>query len=337
MELRAGDLERELARAKQSGLAGIYVIAGDEPLLVGEACDAILDAARAAGYAERTVLHAERDFDWNEVAQASASRSLFAERRIIDLRVRGASLADGAELLVQQAASASDTLVLVRAGPLDGNKRKSAWFRKLEVASTVVNVWPIEAPELPRWLERRLRAAGLACAPDALQAFADRVEGNLLAAVQEIDKLVLHDLPQPISRDDLLAVLGDAAHYDAFELVDAVLAGNAARVSRMIANLRQEGVAVFALQGAFVSQLHSVAEHKWIHPKRQQAVQAFLRRINGMRGIENTLAACALIDAQGKGQVPGDAWRSFEELLLRLCGVRVTGSRTGLALLHARS
>jgi DNA polymerase-3 subunit delta len=337
MELRAADLERELARAKQAGFAQIWVVAGDEPLLVVETCDAIIEAARAAGYAERTVLDAERDFDWNEVVQASASRSLFAERRIIDLRVRGASLGDGAELLVQQAASATDTLLLVRAGALDGSKRKSAWFRKLEKASTVVSVWPVEAHELPRWLERRLRAAGLACSRDALQAFAERVEGNLLAAVQEIDKLALHDLQQPIARDDLLAVLGDAAHYDAFELVDAVLAGNAARVSRMVANLRQEGVAVFALQGAFVSQLRGAAEGRWIHPKRQKAMEAFLRRINGLRGIENALAACALIDAQGKGQVPGDVWRSFEELLLRLCGVRVTGGKTGLALLHARS
>jgi DNA polymerase-3 subunit delta len=337
MELRAGDLERELTRAKQAGFAPVYVIAGDEPLLVGEACDAIIAATRAAGYAERTVLHAERDFDWNEVVQASANRSLFADKTLIDLRVRGASLADGAELLVQHARGATDTLLLVRAGPLDGSKRKSAWFRKLEAASTVVSVWPIDAPELPRWLERRLRAAGLACAPDALQAFAERVEGNLLAAVQEIGKLALHDLPQPIAREDLLAVLGDAAHYDAFELVDAVLAGNAARVTRMVANLRQEGVAVFALQGAFLSQLRNAAENKWIHPRRQKPMEAFVRRINGQRGIEHVLATSALIDAQGKGQVPGDAWRSFEELLLRLCGVRVTGNRTGLGLLHSRS
>jgi DNA polymerase-3 subunit delta len=334
MELRAAELGRELAR----GLAPIYLVAGDELLLVQEACDAIVAAARAAGYTERTVLHADTGFDWNEILQESASLSLFAERRIIDVRLAGSAFGrEGAEVLTGYARQpGADVLLLIRSGRLDGKQRNAAWYKALAQAGVVVPIWPVTAAELPRWLEARLQAAGLRCSRDALQALAQRVEGNLLAAVQEIEKLRLHELPQPIALVDLLAVLEDSAHYDTFELIDAALAGDAARVSRMVTNLRQEGIAVFAVLGALVSQLRRMGPNDRLPPQRQRLVGDFLRRVGGPRGVGVALSTCALIDAQGKGEIPGDPWRSLEELLLRFCGVRLFDRGTGLALLRAR-
>jgi DNA polymerase III subunit delta len=334
MELRGAELGRELAR----GLAPVYLVAGDELLLVQEACDAIVAAARGAGFTERVVLHADNSgFNWNDVLQESASLSLFAERRIIDVRVPAAAFGrDGSEVLVQYARQPSaDTLLLIRAGRVEWKQRSSAWYKALAQAGAVVTIWPISAADLPRWLEGRLQAAGLRCTRDALHALAQRVEGNLLAAVQEIAKLALHELPQPIAVDDLLAVLEDAAHYDAFELIDGALAGDAARVTRMIANLRQEGVAVFAVLGALVAQLRRMGGNERLPPQRQRVIAEFQRRIGARRGIDAILSTCALIDAQGKGEIPGDPWRSLEELLLRFCGVRLLERGTGLGFLRA--
>jgi DNA polymerase-3 subunit delta len=332
MELKAAELGRQLARE----LAPIYLVSGDEPLLVQEACDAIVAAARAAGFSERAVLHAEGSFDWTEVLQESASLSLFAERRLIDVRLPAAAFGrEGSDVLVEYARKpAPDTLLLVRCARIDARQRSSAWYKALAQVGVIVAVWPVSAAELPRWLEGRLQAAGLRCTREALQALAQRVEGNLLAAVQEIEKLALHELPQPIGLEDLLSVLEDAAHYDTFELIDAALAGDGARVARMVASLRQEGVAVFALLGALVAQLRRLAAGERMPPQRQRVVAEFERRVGGRRGVDAVLATCALIDAQGKGEVPGDPWRSLEELLLGFGGVRILGGTGGLALLR---
>jgi DNA polymerase-3 subunit delta len=334
VEVSVAELARELGR----GLAPLYLVTGDEPLQVQETCDAIIGAARAADYAERIVLHADTAaFNWDSVLQEAASRSLFAARRIIDVRVQGAAFGrEGAAALTTYAQAADpDTLLLLRAGRLDRRQRTSGWYKALVQAGVVVTVWPIAAADLPRWLERRLRQAGLSLTRDALYALAERVEGNLLAAVQEIQKLTLHELAQPIGFDQLLAVLEDAAHYDVFELIDSVMAGDPARVVRMVANLRQEGVAVFAVLGAFTAQLRRIGGKERLAPQRQRLIADFQRRQGGRKGIDTLLAISALIDAQGKGELPGDPWRSLEELLLGLCGARLLAQGTGLDYLRA--
>jgi DNA polymerase-3 subunit delta len=332
MELRGADLERQLARE----LAPAYLVAGDDPLLVQEACDAILAQAREAGFTERVVLHADSAFNWNDLLQETASMSLFATRRIVDVRVSGTGFGrDGTDVLARYGRQpAADTLLLIRAGRLEARQRTSAWYKAFSATAAVVAIWPIPAAELPRWLEGRLRAAGLRFTGQALDALAQRVEGNLLAAVQEIEKLRLSELAQPVEVEDLLAVLEDSAHYDTFELVDGALGGDAARVSRMIANLRQEGVSLFAVLGALTSQLRRIASGERLPPQRQRLVADFQRRIGARRGIASALSACALIDAQGKGQLRGDPWLSLEDLLLRLCGVRVLQSGAGIRLLR---
>ncbi|HAR31246.1 MAG TPA: DNA polymerase III subunit delta [Gammaproteobacteria bacterium] len=339
VELRSAELARALAHTPGKAppaLAPIYLIAGDETLLVEEACDSVLEAARHAGFEEREVLRVESGFDWQRLGAAAASLSLFATRRIIDLRVPDSAFGrEGGEALAAYAAHPpEDTLLLIRAGRLDARQRGSAWHRAVAAAGVVVTIWPVNANELPRWLEERLRKAGVTVTRDALTLFAERVEGNLLAAVQEVQKLALQGLPQPLDTEALLGVLEDAANFDAFELVDATLGGDARRVARVIRALEEAGVAVFAVLGALVSQLRRLRAGEYLPPQRQRMAAEFLRRVGGPDGVERMLAICALIDAQGKGEVPGDPWRSLSELLLRAAGVRLLPGPSGLTLLR---
>jgi DNA polymerase-3 subunit delta len=253
--------------------------------------------------------------------------SLFAERRIIDVRVPANKFDRVASETLRSYASApgDDTLLLIRTGRLEAKQRSSAWFKALDKLGVVVLIWPIDVSELPKWLGGRLRAAGLQLAPDALTYLSEHVEGNLLAAVQEIEKLKLANLEQPISTDALMLVMEDSAHYDAFKLIDAVFAGDAARVSRVLQSLRQEGVALFAILGALTSQLRRLPGGR-MPPQRQRLVDGFLRRLGSTSVIDRVLAQCALVDAQGKGQLLGDAWISLENLCLRLAGNRALKS-----------
>ncbi|HEX7038032.1 MAG TPA: DNA polymerase III subunit delta [Pseudomonadales bacterium] len=326
----------ELPRRLRQGLAPLYLVSGDETLLVEEACDEILGAARTAGYSERSVLFADGSFNWNDVLQDAASLSLFAERRIVDLRVAAGKLnQDAADVICRYLERpADDTLLLIRMPKLDSKEKGKAWFKSVDRHGVLLQIWPVGIRELPRWLAGRLERAGVALQPDALELLAERIEGNLLAAVQEIEKLRLSGLASPISAHDLMTVLGDSARYDVFELLDAVFEGDARRVSRMVRSLRQEGVAILGIVGFLTSQLRHVDEKRG-PPQRQRLIGGFLRRIGGSAAIERILAECALIDAQTKGQIRGDSWLTLEDLLLRLAGTRVTAG--GSPIRHLRA
>ncbi len=325
MPVKLQDLPAQL----RSALKPIYFVSGDETLLVQEACDAVVAAAQAQGYAERTILYADTGFRWRDVIDEAASLSLFAERRVIDVRVSGNKFDREASEVLRDYCSdpAEDTVLLLRAGRLEPRQRSSAWFKALEHAGVVVLVWPIGIRELPRWLDARVRSAGLDLQPDALAYLAGQVEGNLLAAVQEISKLKLLGLESPIGVEALAKVMEDSAHYDAFELIDAIFAGDLRRVRRMLQVLQQEGVALFAVLGAIVSQLRRLRSGSArLPPQRRRLVEGFLGRLGPASAIDRVLDQCALIDAQGKGQLLGDAWLSLENLCLRLAGSRALSS-----------
>ena len=331
MQLKAHDLSGHL----QGSLAPVYFISGDETLLVEEAADAVLQAARAAGFSERTVLHVESGFSWHEILQEGAAMSLFAEKKIIDLRNPTAKFdKTPSEVLREYCANPpEDNLLLIRAPRIDGRQKNSAWFKALDQVGVITQIWPIGAHELPRWLTERLRRAGQSLEPAALTYLAERVEGNLLAAVQEVEKLRLAELPQPVTVDALSAVLEDAAHYDVFELLDAVYGGESARVSRMVRGLRAEGVALFAILGALTSQLRQIAEGR-VPQFRRRITDRLVKRLGSVAAIDRVLAQCALVDQQGKGQLLGDAWISLEDLLLRLAGVRLPSLENQLEALR---
>lgn len=326
-EKLAADLER--------GLRPVYLISGDEPLLLQECADQVRAAARAGGCSERQVLDAgERSFSWLELAQGAGSLSLFAERRLLELRIpSGKPGSEGSKALLDYLDNAGDDVLLITAGRIDKASTNSKWYRAIDSAGATVSVWPVTAEQLPRWLQQRARTQGLRIDPEALELLAARVEGNLLAAVQELEKLRLLHGEAPIGIDALEAAVGDSARYDPFGCIDSALAGKGADSLRMLRGLAAEGtqpaVMLWTLSrelrlllqlcqaceaGAAPSQAVAAAK---VWPKRQPLLQAALDRHDSARCGELLLAA-AHIDGCIKGYADGDPWRNLELLLLAL-------------------
>jgi DNA polymerase-3 subunit delta len=243
MQIRAEQLRVHLAKGR---LARLYVVSGAEALLAMEAQDAIRTAARAAGFAERTVFHADARFDWPLLDQAARSGSLFAERRMIDLRLpSGKPGREGAEALAAYAGSApEDVLALLSLPRLERAARESAWARALEAAGVWVEVTPVERAQLPDWISGRLERQRQSAPREALQFVADRVEGNLLAAHQEISKLALLFPPGALTFEQVKDSVLNVARYDVFALPQALLEGDRGRIGRTIEGLRAEGEAL---------------------------------------------------------------------------------------------
>ena len=256
MRVRPDQLERHLRR----GLASIYVVHGDEPLQREESLDAIRSAARVAGFAERIVLHAEASFDWSELGAHAANLSLFAERRLIDLRVPGGSPGkEGGPTLARYATDPPpDMLLLMSCGRLDRRSTATKWFRALEAAGDVVEVHPVRPRDLPRWIVDRSASSGVTVERDAAELLAQRSEGNLLACAQEIDKLGLLAQARSITVDDVMRTVSDSARFGAFDLIDPALEGDGARVVRILQVLREEGVEPIHVLGSLTWAIRGV-------------------------------------------------------------------------------
>lgn len=247
MQVRTDQLAAHLAK----GLKPLYVVHGDEPLLAQEAADAVRAAARAAGYTERKVFTVSgAHFDWSGLLGSSQAMSLFADRQLIEIRIPGGKPGkEGSEALQRYCQTLSDdVLTLIHLPRLDGQQLKSSWFTTLDGAGVTVRVEPVERRELPTWIARRLSAQGQQVAAGdegqrTLAFFADRVEGNLLAAHQELQKLALLYPAGPLSYAQVEAAVLNVARYDVFKLGEAVLAGQVARALRMLDGLRAEGEA----------------------------------------------------------------------------------------------
>ena len=247
MQLRSDQLAAHLAK----GLKPVYTIHGDEPLLAQEAADAVRAAARAAGYAERKVFTVSgAHFDWSALLGAAQAMSLFADRQLIEIRIpSGKPGKDGSEALQRYCEALSDDLVtLVQLPRLDRQQQASAWFGALDAAGITLRVDPVERRALPAWIGQRLAAQGQRAADGedgerTLAFFADRVEGNLLAAHQELQKLALLYPRGALSFEQVEAAVLNVARYDVFKLGEAVFAGQVARALRMLDGLRAEGEA----------------------------------------------------------------------------------------------
>jgi len=320
MPLRPQDLARDLER----GLKGVYLVSGDELLLVQEACDQIVGAARRNGYDERALLQVETGFRWHELTEQANTMSLFAQRRLLDVRVPAKHFdKDAVETLLAYLANPpQDTLLLLRTERLDARQRGAAWFKKIESVGAVVLVWPIGPKEMPGWLAQRARRIGLEIDSDALGYLANSVEGNLLAAAQEIEKLALSGLAQPLTLAALTSAITDAAHYDAFDLVDAALDGEADRVRHIVWVLRAEGVAVLAVLGSLTVQLRRLLNDdlRGLPQTKERAMRAAAKRLR-KHDVEDLIGQAARIDQQVKGAAPGDPWQTLEYVALRLAGV----------------
>ncbi len=332
MKLASDKLNAHLRAA----LAPVYLIAGDEPLQREEAADAVRAAARARGYTEREIFFAERGFDWNQLGRAAANLSLFASRRILELRLpTGKPGDDGAQALSAYAqAPAPDTVLMVISARLE--RGGGQWGAALERAGVLLQVWPVEAQALPEWIEGRMRTRGLQPTPEAAAFIAARVEGNLLAAAQEIEKLQLLQGEGAVDIATAEAAVADSARYDAFKLVDAALAGEGARVARILDGLRQEGTEPPVILGALNYVLRDLATKAWQieagtpaaqvlatgWPQRRPLIQQALKR-GRARDWQRLLQRAARIDLVIKGRLPGRAWDELLDLSEGLAGLRL--------------
>jgi DNA polymerase III subunit delta len=255
LRLRAEQLAAALAR----GLAGIYLVSGDETLLVGEAADAIRAAARAAGYADRRVFFIDRSFSWDELRLATQSLSLFAERRLFELRMPSGKPDKGAALLAELAAqSAADLTYLVVTDKLDRKAGEAPWVQAIEKHGAWVPILPVDTAALPAWLRGRAKMLRIDISAEAASLIVDRVEGNLLAAQQELEKLKLLANGGLIDVDLVLRSVGDSARYDVFQVAEAAAAGDAARALRVLLGLKSEGVEPTLILWALLRELRGM-------------------------------------------------------------------------------
>lgn len=329
MPLREAQFEQALAG---TALAPAWLIAGSEPLLVLEAADALRARARELGHAEREVFEADHRFDWGTLEASFAAMSLFAQRRVVEVRLpTGKPGKEGAEVLERFARDpAPDVLLLVTAAEWS-NKHDAAWSRAIDQRGAMLVLWPVKPAELPAWISRRLKSHGLSAAPEAAQRLAERVEGNLLAAAQEVDKLALLKGKGSISADEMEALVADSARYDVFRLTDTALAGDAPKALHMLSGLRGEGEAVVPMLSWITSQVQALALLSAVQESGGNLAQAFVQarvwdskqplfRRALQRGsaahFEKLLSDCARIDRISKGRLAGDAWRELERVIV---------------------
>ncbi len=318
-------------------LAAAYLVSGDEPLQLGECCDLIRQAARQAGHTTREVLEVGSGFDWQQLAAEASAFSLFAEKKIIDLRIpSGKPGAEGGRALNAYCDDPPpDTLLLVTMPKLDRQQMNSKWFKAVDRLGVTVQVWPIEATRLPRWIEQRLQQAGIQPTREAVRMLADRVEGNLLAARQEIDKLLLLHGRGPLDAEQLANAVADSARYDVFELVDTALRGDAGRVIHILDGLRSEGIAPPVVLWALHREINSLsaisadvakglsAEHAIdrarVFSKRTALVRQGLTNLRTAQWLA-ALDRCQQADAAIKGIGGREPWILLEEIALTMCG-----------------
>ncbi len=334
-----------LATQLRKSLPGICLITGDEPLLVGEACDVVRVAARDKGFTERQVFFVERGFDWQELRAATQAMSLFAEQRILEVRLAGASPGnEGSEVLCGIAAQlgsqggAPDILVMVVADKLDARSLSTKWVSAIDKHGVLVHVWPVETAQLPVWVEKRLQRAGLKFDSGVAQLIAERVEGNLLAAQQEIDKLALLHADATLTLDNVLAAVADSARYDVLQLGLAAMQGDAARALRILDGLQEEGIdAVLVLWGvnkdlqwlarvafnmAKGQNADSAMQAAGVWRPRQSAMKQALMRLK-LPALRAMLVDAAQVDAAIKGANRRDPWVELRGLVARLAGVKL--------------
>jgi DNA polymerase-3 subunit delta len=329
--LRLEQLEPHLARE----LRPLYTIHGDEPLLALEAGDAIRARARANGFSERVVLTAERGFNWNELGASGASLSLFGDKKLIELRVpSGKPGADGAEAIVDFCEKLSpDILALVSLPRLDKAGQNSPWFKALEAKGVVVNIYPVDRARLPEWIAARLSRQKQKAAPETLQFLADCVEGNLLAAHQEIQKLALLLPAGELDFDAVREAVLNVARYDVMKLTEAMLAGDRTRLARMLEGLRGEGEAPPRVLWILAEEIRAICrvqdglskgrsltdvcrESRVWGDARQTLVGRAAKKLP-RSALLAALEHAAKVDRVVKGVVKGDAWDELLQLGLR--------------------
>tara|TARA_R110001583_G_scaffold60577_3_gene179838 strand:- start:10849 stop:11877 length:1029 start_codon:yes stop_codon:yes gene_type:complete len=326
----------------QQGLLPVYVIFGDEQMLVEEASDVIRQHARKLGADDRQVWHVEGRFNWSELQWQEQTMSLFASQRLLEIRLpSGSPGKEGGEALRRYIENPPvDTTLLIISGKIDARSQKSKWFTELERIGVTVPIWPVDLVNLPGWVLQRMQQRGLKATQQIAALIAERVEGNLFAASQEIDKLQLLCPNGEVDEQTVLDSVADNARFEAFGLMDTVFSGQAAKVPRMISRLKAEDVDVLAVFSAVSWALHRAinmaiqveqgrrmeqvfaSQKPPIWDKHRPMMQQALLRHNSQQW-QGFLQQMARIDQAAKGRFPACPWSLLEQLCMHVAGIHI--------------
>ncbi len=325
----------KLPQLLKKGLAPVYLISGDEPLLVQECCDQIRKTARDQGFLDRLTFHADHQMDWNAVGDELSAMSLFAERRRIEIHLPTGKLGDGRALLERVLQDPpEDVVLLLISARLDAAETRRKWYKELQNKGVHVPVWPIDANKFQGWLQQRATSRGLSLTRGALAILAERLEGNLLAASQELDRLSLLNQGQTIDEEAVEQAVQDSSRFNGFELVTELLAGRAPHAGKMIGVLQQEGENPLGLLAVLTRDLNLILELKSVvsqgenpsaflkkrgvfQPQRARVIEQAARRLNRPQ-LHAALALCSDIDRAAKGFDSLTPWQYLRDLSVQL-------------------
>ena len=312
----------------------VYMVSGDEPLQQMESLDTIRSYLREQEFSEREVLDVDAQFDWQRLMDEAASMSLFATRRIVELRLpTGKPGRQGSQALKEYLERPpEDTVLIVNAGKIDGSAKKSAWFKAIDQNGVVVQCWPVPVDRLSGWLSQRFRMRDMDADAEVLSYISQHVEGNLLAADQEIEKLYLLLGPGKITYADVAEAVTSQSRYSVFELVDMLLTGNTSRVIKILTGLKAEGVVPVVVNWALAKDIRLLSQvaadmssagfilkRSGVWESRVTMFKSCLSR-HRKRSFDMMLKRCAYIDAVSKGMIDANVWDEIETLCVRLAG-----------------
>lgn len=313
------------------GLKPVYLITGDEPLQIAEATDNIRLAAKKAAYLNRQIFSVEGNFNWKQITLATESVSIFADKTIIDLKIPSAKLGfDGSKIITEYCQQANaNTLLLISTAKLASASLKSRWVKAIERIGILVQVWPLKDHELIAWLQQRLLKRGLQLEQAAIKILASRIEGNLLAAAQEIEKLYILYGKGQLTLAQVQTVVADNSRFDVFNLTDAVLSGRVNRMIKILQGLQAEGIVAPVVLWALSRELRCLLELKTAADKelvfrkyhvfdnRKQLINKALTRLD-LENMQQAFMLSAKADRQIKGQQSGDHWETLLNICLQL-------------------
>lgn len=324
----------QLAKQCQN-LAPVYLISGDETLLQQESCDLIRQQCKAQGFNERQVFHPQVNADWGEILAAANSLSLFAERQLIEIRLAAGKVNEvGKKALIELVQTPNpDNVLLITSPKLEGASNKSVWLKAIEQHGVFLPIWPLDAKQLPNWLQQRLAQQGLSADAEALQLIADRVEGNLLAAQQEVDKLALIANDSHIGIELVLEAVADSSRYSVFNLLDYCLSGDVPHALKVLHGLRGEGNEplsilwllvrdirrLYQIQTAVDNGQHidTVLQKNGVFRQQQPVFKQALRRVSKPR-LTQLLSLGQTADQACKGMHASNPWVLLEQIILSL-------------------
>ncbi|WP_273204839.1 DNA polymerase III subunit delta [Marinobacter subterrani] len=321
----------QLPQLLKKSLAPVYLISGDEPLLVQECCDQVRKAAKDAGFHDRLTFHADHQLDWSAVGDEFSAMSLFAEKRRIEIHLPTGKLGDGRTVLERVLEEPPEDIVLLLiSARLDASETRRKWYKELQGKGVHVPVWPIDADKFQSWLQQRASNRGLSLTRGALAIMSERLEGNLLAASQELDRLSLLARGNTIDEETVEQAVQDSSRFTGFELVTELVSGRAPHACKMISVLQQEGENPLGLLAVLTRDLNLLLELKSsagraetpaaflkkrgvFQPQRARAMEQAARRLDRTQ-LHEAIALCSQIDRATKGFDPLSPWHYLRDM-----------------------